>query len=214
MPPEADPASSPAPRRSAIFSWTCVVAAVLIAFAVYSAVGTWRAQRNLVAVARRAQREQARSRALGSAQQRYQDALPVVADPATEKIDLAPVPHSATPLAAADSAGVQPTGEQPHLAVYWNSRMGIVLAGGGLQPMPPGSVLELWVQSRQGNLVGALLSRPDAAGQLLTTVPLVSPMTDALVDAMRTPKMLAISQEPSGGNPFPTSDWKWTSKPH
>jgi Anti-sigma-K factor rskA len=209
MPPEADPTSSREPRRSAIFSWTCVVAAVLIAFAVYSAVGTWRAERNLVAVARRAQREQARSRALGSAQQRYQDALPVVADPATEKIDLAPVTNSATPPAAADSAG-----EQPHLAVYWNSSRGIVLAGGGLQPMPPGSALELWVQSREGNLVGALLSRPDAAGQLLTTVPLVSPMTDALVDAMRTPKMLAISQEPSGGNPFPTSDWKWTSKAH
>jgi len=191
MPPERTSPSGPDSPRSPIPSWISVAAAVLILFAAYTAFQVWRSGREVADLARRVQREQARRRALEAQRQRYEDALRIIADPVTRKIELRPA-SSALPVVAA----------------YWNPQLGLALAGSGLPPPAAGNTLELWIQSGEGNLVGAAIFQPGARGQILVVVP----PAGAAGSALRIPKRFSISEEPTGGSAFPTSTLTWTAR--
>ena len=89
----------------------------------------------------------------------------------------------------------------PPVSAYWNPGMGLVLAADKMPDMPPGRTLQLWVVPQQGAPISVGIFRPNAAGQVLMVMP--------PANAMLMAKALAISDEPAGGSPQPTSTPEW-----
>jgi anti-sigma-K factor RskA len=94
--------------------------------------------------------------------------------------------------------------ELPVLEATWHQELGIVVAGQKL-PLPPGHrTLQLWLIPKTAGAkpVPSLTSRPDANGKF-----------DLLVknppNPIGTTKALAITEEPEGGSPQPTTTPVW-----
>jgi hypothetical protein len=94
--------------------------------------------------------------------------------------------------------------EIPALQATWHQELGIVVTGQKL-PVPNGNrTLQLWLipKTPGAKPVPSLTLRPDANGKF-----------DLLVadppDAITTTKALAITEEPDGGSPQPTSTPIW-----
>jgi hypothetical protein len=111
----------------------------------------------------------------------------ILADPASVKIVMATSAADAGPLQA-----------------NWNPRLGLVVNGSKI-PQPAGSrVLQLWIIPKTAGAkpVPVEIERPDANGGF---VMVVAHPPESLADA----KALAVSEEPAGGSPQPTTTPKW-----
>jgi anti-sigma-K factor RskA len=173
-----------APERAWIPAWAWVAAAALVLFAGYTTFQMRQFSREVVALERQGAQEQQRSRALDSERERYLQALNIIGAAATRHLQLKPGKTAMPPVSA-----------------YWNPGMGLVLAADKMPEMPPGRTLQLWVVPQQGAPISVGIFRPNAAGQVLMVMPAAS--------AMLMAKALAISEEPAGGSPQPTSTPEW-----
>ena len=168
-------------------------AAALIFLAAYT---TWQAQHltgEFAILQSRATEEQQRSIALQSEQQRYQQALNIVAASATKQLQLKPVATHAKE-------------NIPVITAYWNPQMGLALSADRMAAMPSGRALQLWIVPQSGAPVGAGIFSPNAAGQILFVMPPNA--------AMNTATSLSISDEPTGGSAQPTSAFEWSALLH
>lgn len=172
------------PRRSWIPIWALAAAAALVLFAVYTTMRIRQFESEVAALDRRAAQEEQRNQALDSERARYQQALEIIAASATKQMQ----------LTSAKTA-------MPAVTAYWNPMMGLVLAADKMPDMPSGRTLQLWVVPRKGEPVSIGIFRPNASGQILMVMPPEDSMTEA--------KALAISDEPAGGSPQPTSTPEW-----
>jgi hypothetical protein len=99
-----------------------------------------------------------------------------------------------------------PAGKQgwPVLQAAWHVKLGIVVTGERL-PVPAGNrTLQLWLipKGTGGKPIPSLAVRPDAEGKfdlLVATPP----------DSASATKALAITEEPEGGSPQPTTTPIW-----
>ncbi len=94
--------------------------------------------------------------------------------------------------------------KNPQLEAAWHSTLGIVLTGQKLASPPGNRVLQLWLlpKAKGGKPMPSLTVRPDAEGKIVLLVanpPVVIAET----------KALAITEEPEGGSPQPTSTPSW-----
>jgi hypothetical protein len=176
------PASPPRPFQ--IPPWLLAAACGLLVFAAYTAWQDLRAGRDLAALKSRADLEQQRSQALGSEQQQYLPALRIVAAPDTQALALA-----------------SKNSTWPPITVYWNLKMGMVVAAEKLPAIPANRTLQFWILPREGRPLGITTFRPDENGRVFLAV---QPN-----DAMRTAEALIVNEEPSGGSPQPTSPSEW-----
>jgi anti-sigma-K factor RskA len=111
----------------------------------------------------------------------------IMADPSSVKIAMA--------TTAADSGPLQ---------ANWNPRLGLVVSGSKI-PQPAGDrVLQLWIIPKTAGAkpVPVEVERPHENG---TFMMMVANPPEALQDA----KALAVSEEPAGGSPQPTTTPKW-----
>ena len=94
--------------------------------------------------------------------------------------------------------------QAPQMVAMWHDKYGIVLTGQKV-PMPAGNrVLQLWLMPKApgGKPIPSMTVRPDANGNfviLVSNPPAASSNT----------KALAITEEPAGGSPAPTTTPKW-----
>ena len=94
--------------------------------------------------------------------------------------------------------------QAPQMVAMWHDKYGIVLTGQKV-PMPAGNrVLQLWLipKAPGGKPIPSMTVRPDANGNfviLVSNPPAASSNT----------KALAITEEPAGGSPAPTTTPKW-----
>ena len=109
-------------------------------------------------------------------------------------------------LAAPDTFSVQlDAADNARIHAYWNDRQGLVVAGRNIPQPEPGRELQLWVVPRSGAPESVEIFRPDEDGNALI---LASPDTSiAEADA------LAITDEPAGGSPAPTTTPIWAGRP-
>ena len=179
--------SQPQPQRSRswIPAWAWTAAAALLLFSVYSTVQMRRLENETASLGQRSADEQKRSCALEAERQRYQSALNIIAAPSTKQMELKPAKAN-----------------MPGVTAYWNPKMGLVLAADKMPYMPPSRTLQLWVVPKQGAPISAGMFRPGVGGQVLMVMP-----PDE--EAMSMAKALAISDEPTGGSPRPTSAPEW-----
>lgn len=91
--------------------------------------------------------------------------------------------------------------DSPTMHAYWNEQHGLMLAGDNLPTSAPGRTLQLWIIPKQGNPISVDVFDPTPGGRAL----LLSQPTFPLQDA----NLLAITDEPAGGSPQPTTTPIW-----
>jgi len=164
------------PKRSA--PWRLVpylVSAALLALVAF----LWNTSRDLNHTI--ASLEQRRSE-MEARLQVAQDLVNALTSPQSQQITLAPV--KALP--------------QPHGKAYYLSSSGhLVFLADNFAPLPPNKVYELWLIPTSGSPMPAGVFQPDSHG----TATIVNPPLPAGVEA----KAFAITIEPAGGSPAPTS---------
>jgi anti-sigma-K factor RskA len=111
----------------------------------------------------------------------------ILSDPASAKILLAGGQPGATALQAS-----------------WHAKLGIVVSGQKIPPPADGRVLQLWLipKATGGKPLPSEVVRPDADGNFVLLVP--DPP-----EVMAETKALAVTEEPAGGSPQPTTTPKW-----
>jgi anti-sigma-K factor RskA len=172
-------------RPIPLWMWAGVAALLLVTF--YSAWDAQRLQKEVRDLEQRAALEQKslidRERELASARR---EAI-ILTDPASVKLALT----SSDP-------------QLPKLEATWHSQLGIVLTGQKVAVPAGNRVLQLWLIPKQpgGKPIPSLVVRPDANGKFALLVP--NPP-----ELMAATKALAITEEPEGGSPQPTTSPKW-----
>ncbi len=198
--PAARPASTSVlrPRTGALPFWRSAGIAALLLLTLYSAWNAHRMKEDLRSANNRAASETETERNARIAAEQKVAAMEeqmafmkrensILSDPATVKIMLAPQKIQA-----------------PQLVAMWQPQYGIVLTGQRV-PMPTGNhVLQLWLipKAPGAKPMPSAMLRPDENGRL---VMLVAHPPDVATDT----KALAITEEPAGGSPQPTSAPKW-----
>ena len=76
-----------------------------------------------------------------------------------------------------------------------------MLAGNGIAPSLPGRTRQLWIVPKQGAPISAGVFSPTAKGEVL--------LIAANIAAPDLAQALAISDEPTGGSPQPTTQPGW-----
>ncbi|MEZ5400367.1 MAG: anti-sigma factor [Bryobacteraceae bacterium] len=87
---------------------------------------------------------------------------------------------------------------EPVFRAFWSGPRGIVLAGENVPAPAEGRAMQLWVVPKSGNPVSAGVFAPDADGTVLLVASGQLPARDQAA-------ALAISDEPAGGSPQPTT---------
>ncbi len=195
--PEAEPPASlrhrvlqavteprPRERQAWIPVWAWASAAALVLFTLYSIWETRRLEQQLAELQNQVRTERSRNLALQSDRQLFQNALAILSAPGTKEASL-------------KASG----GSLPDVRAYWNAQLGLLLAGQQVPSPASNRTFQLWVVPRKGNPISAGIFRPDATGRvLLVTSPAASIAETAA---------LAISEEPAGGRPQPTTKPLW-----
>jgi anti-sigma-K factor RskA len=176
--------SAGGPGRAWIPGWAWAAAAILILFSGYTTWQMRQFQREVVELERQAAAVRQRSVALDSERERYLQALNIMAATATKRMPLKPGKTGMPPVNA-----------------YWNPAMGLVLSAEMMPNMPPDRTLQLWVVPKQGAPISVGIFRPNGEGQVMMVMP--------PAEAINIAKALAISEEPAGGSPQPTSTPEW-----
>jgi anti-sigma-K factor RskA len=184
---EAQAAKQSAAPKSAIPFWMWAGAAALFLFALYSEYEIRVLELTIQSLSHdtsiiRGQREEAEHQLIEAKREAV-----ILTDPASVKIA----------LASSDS-------QMPPLEATWHSQLGIVLTG-QKTPVPPSNrVLQLWLipKAPGGKPIPSLTIRPDADGKFVLLV--ANPP-----ELMAQTKALAITEEPEGGSPAPTTTPRW-----
>ena len=184
---EAQSATRSTQSKGTIPPWMWVGVAALFLATVYSA---WNAQRLQREIQRADQIAAAILQHRHELENQLEDAkreAAILVDPASVKIAL-----------------TAPDSQTPALEATWHSKLGIVLSGQKI-PAPSGTrVLQLWLipKAPGGKPIPSLTLRPDAEGKFVL---LVSNPPELMAET----KALAITEEPAGGSPAPTTTPRW-----
>lgn len=165
---------------SAIPLWMWGAVAALLVFTIYTSWETIQVERKIERVNAQAQAEIAKRHELEREEA-------ILADPHSVKIPM-----------STDSK------DMPKLEAMWHAKLGIVVSGQNV-PMPSANrTLQLWLipKSKDGKPIPSMTLRPDAGGKFVLLV--ANPP-----DAMDATKALAITEEPAGGSPQPTTKPIW-----
>jgi anti-sigma-K factor RskA len=184
---EAQAAKPMAPAKRSIPIWMWAGVGALFIFGLYSTWNTQRLEKEIQIANERAATLLQQRRDLEARREAAEREATILTDPASVKI----------PLASSDP-------QAPKLEAAWHSQLGIVLTGQGV-PAPSGNrVLQLWLipKASGGKPIPSLTVRPDGDGKF--TLLVANPP-----ELMAATKALAITEEPAGGSPQPTTTPRW-----
>lgn len=163
--------------------WLWAAAAAVALFSIYNIRETQRLRRQIELSRQRIDQEQKRAAELTTQRAELEQVLAILRDPATQLVNL-----------KANNA-------QPPLRAYWHEKAGIVLTAENL-PQPQGDhTFQLWVVPKKGNPISAGIFRPNAQGGVVYHTLPAAQMINAAA--------LAITEEPVGGRPQPTTTPIW-----
>lgn len=180
-------AAKPAKPSSAIPFWMWGAVAALLLFALYTSWEAIQIRKGIEATSERARQEIAKREALQKEFEIAQREAVIFADPRSLKI----------PLGTENK-------QLPKMEAVWHAKLGIVVSGLNV-PAPSGThTLQLWLipKAKGGKPIPSLTLRPDADGRFVMLV--ANPP-----DALEATKALAITEEPQGGSPQPTTKPIW-----
>jgi anti-sigma-K factor RskA len=82
--------------------------------------------------------------------------------------------------------------------------MGVAITADQMPSMPSARTLQLWFVPKTGKPVSAAIFHPDAGGQIALVAPVTMPANEIAA--------LAITDEPAGGSPQPTTAIAWIAQ--
>jgi anti-sigma-K factor RskA len=173
-------------RRAAwLPAWAWAAAAAMVVLTLFSIYQTRKMQQQLAELeARNATQQQLRAQ-LEADREAYQHALAIVS-----AADMRPVNLKA--------AGKP---ELPEIHAYWSAQLGLVMMAAKVPAPAANRALQLWVVPKNGKPISAGVFMPDASGGVMM---ITSPQAEIASAAA-----LAITDEPSGGSPQPTTTPIW-----
>ncbi|HWF13263.1 MAG TPA: anti-sigma factor [Candidatus Acidoferrales bacterium] len=92
----------------------------------------------------------------------------------------------------------------PVVHAYMHPHMGVAITADQMPSMPSARTLQLWFVPKSGKPVSAAIFHPDSTGQIA----FVAPVTISLNEIAA----LAVTDEPAGGSPQPTTPIAWIAK--
>ncbi len=180
-------ASRPAKSSASVPFWMWGAVAALLLFTLYTSWETIQLNKQIAVTTAQATAEIAKRKELEEKFAIAQREAIILTDPRSVKIPM-----------ATDSKDV------PKLEARWHAKLGLVVAGQNV-PVPSGNrTLQLWLipKAKDGKPIPSMTLRPDADGKFMLLV--ANPP-----GSMEGTKALAITEEPAGGSPQPTSKPIW-----
>jgi anti-sigma-K factor RskA len=176
-------------RRAGIPSWLWAGVAALLLFSAYSAWNEKQLRNAVANLQQQAQAQQAErqklEQELRATKVQAHEAM-IWSDPKSKKIMLSPKDP-----------------KMPQLEAMWHPDMGLVVRGWKTPSPGEKRVLQLWLISKKsGKPMPATTFWPDASGKF-------SAMVENPPDTISDTQALAITEEPMGGSPQPTSAPMW-----
>src|ERR1700674_435524 len=92
----------------------------------------------------------------------------------------------------------------PMVHAYLHPHMGVAITADQMPAMPAARTLQLWSVPKNGNPLSVAVFHPDSQGQIAIVAPVNMPMNEIA--------MLAVTEEPAGGSPQPTSAIAWSAQ--
>jgi anti-sigma-K factor RskA len=91
--------------------------------------------------------------------------------------------------------------KMPMVHAYLHPHMGVAITADQLPAMPSERTLQLWIVPKSGKPVSVAIFHPDAAGEVAMVAPVTLPKNEIAA--------LAVTEEPAGGSPQPTTPIAW-----
>lgn len=92
----------------------------------------------------------------------------------------------------------------PMVHAYLHPHMGVAITADQMPSMPAARTLQLWFVPKSGKPVSAAIFRPDTTGEIVLVAPVTVPQTEIAA--------LAVTEEPAGGSPQPTTPIAWMAQ--
>jgi anti-sigma-K factor RskA len=92
----------------------------------------------------------------------------------------------------------------PMVHAYLHPHMGVALTADQMPAMPAARTLQLWSVPKIGKPMSVAIFHPDSQGQIAIVAPVNMPMNEIA--------MLAVTEEPAGGSPQPTTAIAWSAQ--
>ena len=92
----------------------------------------------------------------------------------------------------------------PMVHAYLHPHMGVAITADQIPSMPTARTLQLWFLPKKGSPMSIAIFRPDASGQIALVAPVKMPRNEIAA--------LAVTEEPAGGSPQPTSSPAWMAQ--
>jgi len=92
----------------------------------------------------------------------------------------------------------------PMVHAYLHPHMGVAITADQMPSMPSARTLQLWAVPKTGMPLSVAIFHPDAAGQFALVAPVTMPLNEIAA--------LAVTDEPAGGSPQPTTPIAWMAQ--
>jgi anti-sigma-K factor RskA len=92
----------------------------------------------------------------------------------------------------------------PMVHAYLHPHMGVALTCEQMPAIPSALTLQLWSVPKNGKPMSVAIFHPDSRGQIAIVAPVNMPMNEIA--------MLAVTEEPAGGSPQPTTSIAWSAQ--
>ena len=92
----------------------------------------------------------------------------------------------------------------PIVHAYLHPHMGVAITAAQMPPMPPARTLQLWSVPKDGKPMSVAIFHPDSQGLIAIIAPVNMPTNEIAA--------LAVTDEPAGGSPQPTTNSAWIAK--
>jgi anti-sigma-K factor RskA len=92
----------------------------------------------------------------------------------------------------------------PMVHAYLHPHLGMAITADQMPAMPAARTLQLWSVPKNGKPMSVAIFHPDSQGQIVIVAPVKMPMNEIA--------MLAVTEEPAGGSPQPTTAIAWSAR--
>jgi anti-sigma-K factor RskA len=92
----------------------------------------------------------------------------------------------------------------PMVHAYLHPHMGVAITADQMPSMPSARTLQLWFVPKTGKPLSVAIFHPDSSGEIALVAPVTMPLNEIAA--------LAVTEEPAGGSPQPTSAIAWMAQ--